>query len=169
MRHGHLASIALLATLLGACAAPEAGQPGPKQTAGAAVGAVGGAVLGGLAGNALGGGGKNAVAIGAGAALGGIAGLLAGSAAGESLDKADRLYAERSWNSAMTAPLGQEIVWDNPSTGNSGYSVANRQGTLPTTGQTCREYTTKVKVGGTSETLVGTACRNADGTWSERG
>ena len=169
MRHGHLASITLLAMLLAACATPEAGRPGPKQTAGAAVGAVGGAVIGGLAGNALGGGGKNAVAIGAGAALGGIAGLLAGSAMGESLDKADRLYAERSWNGAMNAPIGQEIVWDNPNTGNSGYSVANRQGTLPATGQTCREYTTKVKVGGKSETLVGTACRNADGTWSERG
>lgn len=169
MRPSPLATMAALGLLLGACAAPGTTQTGPKQTTGAAVGAVGGAVLGGLAGNALGGGGKNAVAIGTGAALGGIAGLLMGSAAGESLDRADRLYAERSWSRAMTAPVGQQIVWENPNTGNSGYTVANRQGSIPATGETCREYTTKIKVGGKDETLVGTACRNADGTWSDRG
>lgn len=160
------AMAAALALLIAGCAVPADIETGPKQTTGAAVGAVGGAILGGIAGDAVGGGGKNAIAIGAGAALGGITGLLLGSGVGESLDRADRMYAERSWNDAMRAPVGEEIVWDNPRSGNSGYTVANRQGSLPSTGQICREYTTKIKVGGKSETLVGTACQNPDGTWS---
>ncbi len=129
--------------LLAACADPSAG--GPKQTTGAAVGAVGGAILGGMAGNAIGGGGKNAIAIGTGAALGGIGGLLMGSAAGQSMDRADRMYAERSWSRAMVAPVGQEIVWENPDTGNRGHTVATRQGRHGGTGDLCREYTTRIQ------------------------
>lgn len=163
-----LVAAVALALLGAACTAPGTSEVGPKQTTGAAVGAVGGAVLGGMAGNAIGGSGKNAIAIGTGAALGGVAGLLMGSAAGESLDRADRMYAERSWSQAMTAPVGEPIVWENPNTGNSGHTVATRQGSVASTGQTCREYTTEIIVGGRPETLVGTACRNADGTWSDR-
>lgn len=166
MRKQPTAMAAALALLLAGCTAPANIETGPKQTTGAAVGAVGGAILGGMAGDALGGGGKNAIAIGAGAALGGISGLLLGSGVGESLDRADRMYAERSWNDAMRAPVGEEIVWDNPRSGNSGYTVATRQGSVPSTGRVCREYTTKIKVGGKDETLVGTACENPDGTWS---
>ena len=169
MRTAHVAMIAALALGATACTTPPSSDVGPKQATGAAVGAVGGAVLGGLAGDALGGGGKNAVAIGAGAALGGIGGLLMGSAAGQSMDRADRMYAQQSWNQAMRSPVGEPIVWENQATGNSGQTVATRQGTLASSGTTCREYTTKIKVGSKSETLVGTACQNGDGTWSERG
>ena len=168
MHKTRYAVVAVLALALGACTAPGTMETGPKQTTGAAVGAVGGAVLGGIAGNAIGGGGKNAIAIGTGAALGGVAGLLMGSSVGESLDRADRMYAERSWNRAMSAPVGERIVWENENTGNRGYTVTNRQGSLPSTGETCREYTTQIMVGGREETMVGTACRNADGTWTDR-
>ena len=167
MRKYHVAMAAVAVLVVGACTTPETANLGPKQTTGAAVGAVGGAVLGGLAGNALGGGGKNAIAIGTGAAIGGIGGLLMGSAAGASLDRADRLFAERSWNQAMTAPVGEPIVWENPETGNRGQTVATRQGRNATSDQTCREYTSEIIVGGRRETMVGTACRNSDGTWSE--
>ena len=68
----------------------------------------------------------------------------------------------------MAAPVGETIVWENPQSGNSGYTVATRQGSVPATGQTCREYTSEIIVGGQRETLVGTAGRNPDGTWSER-
>jgi surface antigen len=167
MSKPYLASVLVLTLLAGACTAPTAGNgPGPKQATGAAVGAVGGAVLGGMAGNALGGKGKNAVAIGTGAALGGLGGLFLGSSAGASLDRADRLYAERSWTSAMAAPVGQPIAWENPETGNRGHTVTTRQGRLATSNQTCREYTSEIIVGGRRETMVGTACRNPDGTWS---
>jgi surface antigen len=158
------------ALVLAACSATDrADAPGTKQTAGAAVGAVSGAVLGGIAGNALGGKGKNAVAIGAGAALGGIGGLLVGSSVGASLDRADRLHAERSWSTAMTAPVGEPIVWENPETGNRGHTVATRQGRLASNERTCREYTSEIVVGGRRETMVGTACRNPDGTWADIG
>ena len=153
--------------VVGACTTPETGDLGPKQTTGAAVGAVGGAVLGGLAGNALGGSGKNAIAIGTGAAIGGIGALLLGSSAGASLDRADRLYAERSWGRAMAAPVGEPIVWENPETGNRGQTVATRQGGHAASEQTCREYTSEIIVGGRRETMVGTACRNSDGTWTD--
>lgn len=168
MRKLHLPVIAALVLLVGACTAPGTSEVGPKQTTGAAVGAVGGAVLGGMAGNAIGGGGKNAIAIGTGAALGGIGGLLMGSAAGESMDRADRMYAQQSFHQAMRAPVGEQIVWENPETGNRGHTVATRQGSVPATGQVCREYTTEIIVGGRPETMVGTACRNADYTWSDR-
>jgi surface antigen len=156
MRTAHVAMIAALALGATACTTPPSSDVGPKQATGAAVGAAGG-------------GGKNAVAIGAGAALGGIGGLLMGSAAGQSMDRADRMYAQQSWNQAMRSPVGEPIVWENQATGNSGQTVATRQGTLASSGTTCREYTTKIKVGSKSETLVGTACQNGDGTWSERG
>lgn len=164
--NGAIAALAVL--VVGACTTPETSDLGPKQTTGAAVGAVGGAVLGGLAGNALGGGGKNAIAIGTGAAIGGIGGLLLGSSAGASLDRADRLYAERSWSRAMAAPVGEPIVWENPETGNRGHTVATRQGSVASSGQVCREYTTEIIVGGRPETMVGTACRNGDYTWTDR-
>ncbi len=160
-----VAAVAVL--VVSACTTPETSGVGAKQATGATVGAVGGAVLGGLAGNAIGGGGKNAIAIGTGAALGGIGGMLMGSAAGQSMDRADRMYAERSWNRAMAAPVGEPIVWENPQTGNRGHTVTTRQGAAAATGQTCREYTTEIVVEGRRETLVGTACRNADGTWSD--
>lgn len=168
MRKSHVTMITAMAIAAAACAAPDTGDIGPKQATGAAVGAIGGAVLGGLAGDAIGGGGKNAVAIGAGAALGGISGLLIGSSAGQGMDRVDRLYARRSWNEAMRAPIGEPVAWENAETGNSGQTVATRQGTLTSNSSNCREYTSKIKVGSKSETLVGTACRNSDGTWSER-
>ncbi len=170
MAKPYLASVLVLTITVGACTAPTAGdQPGPKQTAGAAVGAVGGAILGGIAGNALGGKGKNALAIGSGAALGGLGGLFLGSSVGTSLDRVDRLYAEQSWSRAMAAPIGQPIAWENPATGNRGHTVATRQGRLAQSGQSCREYSSAIVVDGRRETLVGTACRNGDGTWRQHG
>lgn len=132
---------------------------GTKET----VGTLGGAALGGWAGSQIGRSGSTGnLAATAGLAL---AGAFLGNQIGASLDRADRLEAERTANYALESyPDGQTANWSNPNTGHSGY-------TTPTTtyqtasGQNCREYKTAVVIDGRTETATGTACRQADGSW----
>lgn len=131
---------------------------GNKQMIGGATGAI----LGGVVGSKFGKGTGQLVGVGAGALLG----TLIGSEIGASLDKADLAYAEQATNRAYTAPVGQAISWNNPDSGNSGTITPTRQGVSNTTGQTCREYTQTIYVGGRQQTAVGQACKNADGTWT---
>ena len=130
---------------------------GPKQTGGTLIGAG----LGGLAGSQIGGGTGKLVAVGAGVLLGG----LLGSEVGKSLDKADKLYAERtSQRTLETAPVGQTSSWSNPDSGNSGTITPTK--TYETAqGQYCREYQQTVTIGGETENAYGTACRQPDGSW----
>ena len=75
------------AALLSACRQDG----GPKE----GVGAVVGAAIGGIAGAQVGDGTGQLVAVGAGALLG----ALVGSEIGQSLDKADQLYAAQAYDS----------------------------------------------------------------------
>jgi surface antigen len=125
------------------------------------MGGIGGAVLGGLAGSTMGGGSGRLWTTGAGVLLG----ALVGSNIGRSLDRADQMYAQRAFNQAAAAPVGQEISWNNPESGNSGSYVPTRTGRT-NSGQTCREFKQTIIIGGQAETGVGTACQNADGTWA---
>jgi surface antigen len=139
--------------LLGACS----NDMGGKQT--------GGAVLGGAAGALAGsqfGGGTGRIAT---TALGTLLGAYAGSEAGKSLDKADKMHADRAGQQALeTSRVGQAVPWSNPDTGNSGVVTPTR--TFQTaSGENCREYTEKVMIGGKEETAYGTACRQPDGSW----
>jgi len=147
-------AIVLAATFaLAACAE----QTGPKQAGGGLIGAA----LGGLAGSQIGHGTGRLAAVGAGVLLGG----LLGSEVGRSLDKADRLYADRTAQQALeSAPTGRTSKWVNPDSGHSGTVTPERTYTTAQ-GQPCREYTTTVDIGGRSESAHGTACREADGTW----
>ncbi len=130
---------------------------GPKQTVGTLVGAG----LGGLAGSQIGSGTGQMVAVGAGVLLGG----LLGSEVGKSLDKADRLYAERNAQQTLEAtPTGQSSTWQNPDSGNSG-TFTPTQTYQTAQGQYCREYQTTVNVGGQVEQAYGSACRQPDGSW----
>jgi surface antigen len=124
------------------------------------VGGLGGAVLGGLAGSQVGGGSGRLWATGAGVLIG----ALVGSEIGKSLDKADQMYAQQAFDRASTAPVGQQISWNNPESGNHGSYVTNRTG-RDSYSRPCREYTQTIVVDGRSQTGVGTACQNADGTW----
>jgi surface antigen len=126
-----------------------------KQTAGG----LAGAGLGGLAGAQFGKGSGRLWTTGAGVLLG----ALAGSSVGQSLDKADQVYAERAYNTATTAPVGQQIAWNNPDSGNSGTVTTTRTGVK--NGLPCREFQQTIVVGGKSQQAVGTACQNGDGTW----
>lgn len=125
------------------------------------VGMVGGAALGGLLGNQFGGGTGKTIATVAGVLLGGWA----GNEIGASLDRADQMAMGQAQTRAFTAPVGQQIVWNNPQSGNSGYIEPIRDGRDSATGSYCREYQTTVVVGGKKQSAYGTACQQPDGSW----
>jgi surface antigen len=59
---------------------------------------------------------------------------------------------------------GQTVAWTNPDT-KSQYEVTPTKTYKDESGQDCREYTTVGIIDGKRETINGTACRQADGTW----
>ena len=92
-----VALVGVLATGLAAC---ESNQYGEKQTGGAILGGV----FGGLLGSQVGGGKGKLAATAAGTVLG----VFLGSSVGKSLDKADRVYASQTANSALERnPVGR--------------------------------------------------------------
>lgn len=127
-----------------------------KQTVGTGIGAL----AGGLAGSQIGEGSGRLWATGAGVLLG----SLVGSSVGSSLDKADMMYAQRASAQANSAPIGEQITWNNPQSGNSGTITPVRDG-YSTGGRYCREYQQTVTVGGRKESAFGTACQSPNGDW----
>ena len=109
----------LAVAVLGACAERGIGE---KQGVGTLVGAG----VGALAGSQIGGGTGKLAAVAIGALLGGYA----GNEIGKSLDRADKLAANRAAQQAQTAPIGQTINWNNPQSGNSGTITPTRQETM---------------------------------------
>jgi surface antigen len=148
-----LTMVVLLAAALGAC--QTAG--GQKQAGGTLLGAG----LGALAGSQIGSGRGQLAAV----AIGALGGAFLGNSVGRSLDKADRLHAERATQAAQTAPIGQPVVWRNPDSGNHGSVTPVREGNDTSTGAYCREYQQTVTVNGSSQQAYGTACRQPDGSW----
>ncbi|NQV47667.1 MAG: glycine zipper 2TM domain-containing protein [Rhodospirillaceae bacterium] len=143
---------------LGACAET---QQNPKGAVGAVLGGIGGGLLGSKVG-----GGKGQLAA---TAIGTLAGALLGHQIGKSMDDVDRLKSKKATQQALeTAPSGATTSWQNPDTGNTGQitptrTFANQQG------QNCREFQHIVTIGGNTETVIGTACREPDGTWRVMG
>jgi len=158
-----LASLVLTAFLTAACAnqGGSYGSSGMPQVNKQNMGGLAGAVLGGVAGSQVGGGKGQLWATGAGV----LVGALIGSEIGKSLDRADQMYAQRAFNQATSAPVGQTINWSNPESGNSGSYVTTRTGRT-NSGTTCREFKQTIIIDGQAQTGVGTACQNADGTWA---
>ncbi len=147
-------AIALAAMVSLAACVTDSGQ---KQTLGTLIGAG----LGGLAGSQIGSGTGQLAAVGAGVLLGG----LLGSELGKSLDKADKLYAERAAQQSLErAPVGYTSSWSNPDSGNSGTFTPTRTYTA-SQGLPCREYQTTVTIEGQTQQAYGTACREPDGSW----
>lgn len=146
------ASLLLAASLsLGAC------QTG-NMSSGETVGTLGGAVAGGLLGSRFGGGsGKLATT-----AIGTLLGAFAGRELGRRFSDADQQRASNAEEQAVAD--NRSITWNNPQSGNGGTIQPTRTYQDPT-GQTCREYTHTVTVGGQREVARGNACRQSDGTW----
>ncbi len=147
------ALIVSAALLLSACQAEGSGQ---KQ----AVGTLGGAALGGLLGSQIGHGTGQLVATGAGVLLGGWL----GNEIGASLDRADRTELSNAEYRAYSAPIGQQITWNNPNSGNSGTIVPMRDG-YSNSGAYCREFQQTITVGGKRQEGYGRACQQPDGSW----
>ncbi len=154
MKKSILSLVLVSALALGAC--ENMGNMGTKQT----IGTGGGAILGGLAGSQIGGGSGRLWATGAGVLLG----ALVGSEIGASLDNADKAMALQANQRALSSPIGQQISWNNPNSGNYGYVTPVNDG-RDGNGNYCREYTQSIYVGGRQETGKGTACQQSDGTW----
>lgn len=150
---GSISVIALVALLLSGCVT----NGNQKEVAGTLLGAG----LGGWAGSNIGSGKGRLAAVAAGTLIG----AFAGRSVGQSLDRADKLYANRAYSQAQYAPVGQPVHWSNPRSGNSGTVVPVRDGNNKNTGEYCREYQTTVNVGGQSQSAYGTACRQPDGSW----
>ncbi|EDN67888.1 17 kDa surface antigen precursor [Beggiatoa sp. PS] len=126
-----------------------------KQTSGAVLGGV----TGGIVGSQLGKGKGNQIAIVAGTLLGAALGGMVGN----SMDQTDALSMQRALNT--NNPTGQPVSWNNPNT-NAQYQVTPTSTFQNTQNQTCREYTTVGVIDGKREEIHGTACQQADGTWS---
>ena len=125
------------------------------------VGTLFGAIVGGLAGNQIGKGSGNLWATGAGVFLGSII----GRGVGQSLDRTDTMYAERSYSHTLeTLPSGYTSEWYNPDSGHRGTYTPTNTYRQPS-GQYCREFQQTVTIGGRTERAYGTACRQIDGSW----
>jgi surface antigen len=119
-----------------------------------------GMVLGGLVGGAVGsqfgrGDGRTAATI-----IGAVIGASIGSSIGRAMDETDRMRMAQALESQR---LNVPTRWVNPDNRNV-YTVVPIR-TYDSAGSPCREYTMDAVIGGRSEKVVGTACRQADGSW----
>jgi len=141
-----VASSILIAVLAG-CAAPATQEQS---------GMIVGGVLGGVIGSQVGqGAGRTAATI-----LGTVIGATIGGNVGRSMDDSDRLKTAHALESVRTSVPSS---WVNPDTRNSYTVVPTR--TYETSSGPCREYTVDAVIGGRVEKVVGTACRQEDGSW----
>lgn len=144
--------IALAGALAGTLALGGCAHQGQQEQTGMVVGGV----LGGLLGSEVGGGRGRTAAIIAGT----MAGAAIGGAVGRSMDKVDRMNTAATLENVRT---GVSSSWRNPDTGNR-YTVTPTE-TYETSGGPCREYSIDADIGGRTEKVYGTACRQPDGRW----
>ena len=136
----------------------------PGQYREAAGGALG-AVAGGLVGAQVGKGKGRDMATAAGAVIG----ALAGGAVGRHLDQAASEALEAAQLDALDRGEvdGPGIQWAAPSTSTtpaSGIVEVVREGRTAG-GSVCRETRTTATIQGRTETVLGSACRDASGVW----
>ncbi|MDD3763354.1 MAG: RT0821/Lpp0805 family surface protein [Nevskiales bacterium] len=119
-------------------------------------GAVLGGAVGAAAGSAVGKGTGRTVAI----ILGALVGSQVGANIGRHMDEMDRIRTSQAMEYNRS---GQSSAWRNPDT-QVAYNVTPTK-TYETAQGPCREFTMDAEVGGEPNTVYGTACRQADGTW----
>jgi len=136
--------------LLSSCTTPR----GDNEAGGMVIGTILGGVLGHQVGS---GSGRTAATI-----VGAMIGTTIGGNIGRSMDKVDRLKVSHSLETVRT---GVETRWSNPDTGYQYRVVPTRTYEQEKGGGPCREYTLDASIGGKTEQIYGTACRQADGSW----
>lgn len=93
-----------------------------------------------------------------------MAGGLIGGSLGSGLDSRDRRRAlEAEYRALEYTPAGQAVSWGEPAS-RGGEVVAGSPYRVGS--QDCRQYTHTVFAGTRSQTARGSACRNADGSWT---
>jgi surface antigen len=93
---------------------------------------------------------------------------LVGAAFASPLAERDRLRAlDAEYRALEYSPAGQAVAWKGSCGDPSGEVVAYQPYRVGS--QDCRQYTHTVLSGGQSRSLRGTACRNADGSWTPLG
>lgn len=139
-------SASFIAAMLAGCAT------GPKEDAGMLIGGV----LGGILGHQVGGGrGQTAATI-----IGALAGGAIGASIGRSMDDLDRMKMAATLETTRT---GVATTWYNPDTDYAYRMEPTR--TIESADGPCREYTLDARIGGRTEQVYGTACRQPDGSW----
>jgi len=133
-------------TLFGCSTAPT------KQDQGMIIGAIAGGILG----HQVGGGSGQVLAT----MVGTIAGAAIGGSIGRTMDDYDRMNASAALENVRT---GVPSAWVNPDTGYE--YVMTPTNTYDSGTGPCREYTLDATIGGNTEQIYGTACRQADGSW----
>ena len=125
-----------------------------KEQTGAVVGGAAGAVIGAQVGD---GSGRD-IAI----ALGAIAGSMIGASVGRYMDEQDRTNTALVLEKNRT---GETSTWKNPDTGSS-YAVTPTRTYDASDQRPCREFTMDAEIGGETQEVYGTACRESDGSWN---
>jgi surface antigen len=139
-------AVCVALTLFGCSTAPS------KQDQGMIIGAIAGGILG----HQVGGGSGQVLAT----MIGTVAGAAIGGSIGRTMDDYDRMNAAAALENVRT---GVPSAWVNPDTGYE--YVMTPTNTYDSGTGPCREYTLDATIGGKTEQIYGTACRQADGSW----
>jgi len=91
-------------------------------------------------------------------------GLIGGSIGAGLSDAEKRKGLEAEYKALEYNASGQKVTWKSDSTSHYGEVVAAQPYRVGS--QDCRQYTHTVYTGGAGVTARGTACRNADGSWT---
>ena len=140
-------SVIILVTLLAGCESVPT-----KQDQGVVIGAI----VGGILGHQVGGGSGQTLAT----IVGTVAGAAIGGSIGRSMDDTDRLKASAALETVRTDVSTQ---WVNPDTGYE-YTLTPTR-TYDGDSGPCREYIMDAMIGGETQQIYGTACRQPDGSW----
>jgi surface antigen len=135
------------AALLAACSTVPS-----KQDQGMLIGAIAGGVLGHQVGD---GSGQVLATM-----FGTVAGAMIGGNVGRSMDETDQMKTAMALENVQT---GVSSNWINPDTGYE--YVMTPTNTYSGASGPCREYTMDAIIGGRTEQVYGTACRQPDGSW----
>jgi surface antigen len=94
-----------------------------------------------------------------------MAGGLIGGPVGENLSRTEKSHAlEAEYRALETTPSGQKVVWRGSDPQRFGEVAAAQPYRVGS--QDCRQYSQTVFTEAGSQTARGTACRNADGSWT---
>ena len=156
---GKLASAVLVAALgataLGGCESVER-ETGLSK--GAQTGVLGGAATGGVIAAIAG-------ASPAWIAASTILGAVAGGFLGDHLSKDDRdQHAESTYQAFESEKAGGQTSWNNSESGNSGSTKIDSV-YRTSAGKLCKDFTQTITADGKTETMNGTTCQEADGSW----